>query len=466
MPDYSRLVLYFLCTHPLVKPATPLRDAFKNGQLTVLTQLSQYRKNAHYNATHRRRQNLYALPTAQWQMLAAAPIFLLDTLSAVDDAIDLNADLADEILRIGLASLGLAESPPKQSALNWRGTAQPNDMSKAHSTLRQFYRDWSHEGYSVEVKPLLDVILSDLRSFLPDSTDPASLLLPGAGLGRLLFELCLAGFDVQGNEISYHQLLASNFILNTTQHANQYPLYPFATTFTNVVSRSNQLRRVTIPDTHPATAIAHRLESGGRVGEMNMTAGDFVLSYAGPSHEGLFDAVVTVYFIDTAPNLLRYISTVRNTLKKDGLWINIGPLLWHFDDRVHGQGRNEDSNGDTSEHGHRHDGGDDDDTESPLSHSHSHSHSQPPSETQLHAHPHPHGHLQETTAKDEDKGIAEPGSFELTDDEVLSLLQQTGFVVESHEILDSSLGGYIRDPTSMLQSRYRCSHWVARKSEG
>ncbi len=367
-------------------------------------------------------------------MLANPPFSLLDTLTAIDDAIDHNADLADEILRVGLASFGLEEKPPPTTAsnvdLNWQGKAKPNDLSKAHSTIRQFYRDWSHEGFTLEVKPLLDTIWSDLSAHLPIIGGPPSLcnapdlLLPGAGLGRLVFELSRLGYNATGNEISYHQLLASNFILNCAQHADQYPIYPFANTFTNITSRQNQLKRHTIPDVHPATAISSRLDAGQPVGEMNMTAGDFILSYSTPECKETFDGVVSVFFIDTAPNLIRYVETVWNCLKPGGIWINIGPLLWHFDDRVHG-GDKADADGD------------------------------------------PGG------LNDEDKGIAEPGAFELSNDEVVQLVARLGFEVVRHEILGhdhpadypafrSGLG-YMQDPSSLLQNRYRCSHWAARK---
>jgi carnosine N-methyltransferase len=152
---------------------------------------------------------------------------------------------------------------------------------------------------------------------------------------------------------------------------------------------------------------------------MSMTAGDLVLSYNSPSSAETFNGVVSVFFIDTAPNLFRYISTVYNCLRAGGVWINIGPLLWHFDDRAPG---------------------------------------------------HPDADLIPQNSKEhrtknidmQDQGIAEPGSFELTDEEVLLLLPKMGFEVLQHEILDKELG-YIQDPMSLLQNRYRCCHWVARK---
>jgi len=40
-------------------------------------------------------------------------------------------------------------------------------------------------------------------------------LFPGCGLGRIVFDFACAGYGAQGNEFSYHMLLASNFILNS-----------------------------------------------------------------------------------------------------------------------------------------------------------------------------------------------------------------------------------------------------------
>ncbi|KIX93491.1 uncharacterized protein Z520_10669 [Fonsecaea multimorphosa CBS 102226] len=423
--------------NPLFDDAGPLADPLERRVIfAALDSFHQFRRNAHFNTTHRRRQNLYALPSTQWQMLAAPPFSILDTLNDVDDALDHNADLADQIFHLGLGAFGLPEKPPKDSEMNWQGKAKPNDISKAHSTIRQFYRDWTHEGFTLEVEPLLKTILSDLESSLPAGRQthdqPPSLLLPGAGLGRVLFELALRGFHATGNEISYHQLLASNFILNSCDHANQYPIYPFAHTFTNVVSRANQLKRYTVPDVHPGEAFSARLSAGLPVGEMNMTAGDFVLSYSTPESKETFDGVVSLFFIDTTPNLLRYIETVRNCLKEGGVWINIGPLLWHFDDRAPG--------------GNTDDDGDDDDAETGAEN----------------ARPGSGAKSRQPKPDLEDKGIGEPGSFELTDEEVVLLVSRMGFDVITHEILPTG-SGYIQDPNSLLQNGYRCSHWVARK---
>ena len=115
----------------------------------------------------------------------------------------------------------------------WESHAIPEDMDKAKSTLKQLYRDWALEGHAERercYKPVLDELC--LRFPLNGDVDPSTtsgdggaakqrrrrdeikVLVPGAGLGRLAFDIVCAGFESQGNEFSYHQLVASNFVLN------------------------------------------------------------------------------------------------------------------------------------------------------------------------------------------------------------------------------------------------------------
>ncbi len=58
-------------------------------------------------------------------------------------------------------------------------------------------------------------------------------------------------------------------------------------------------------------------------------------------------------------------------------------------------------------------------------------------------------------------GIADPGAVELTDDEVVALIEELGFIVEHRE--SGIAAPYIQDIESMLHNTYKASHWVARK---
>jgi hypothetical protein len=70
-----------------------------------------------------------------------------------------------------------------------------------------------------------------------------------------------------------------------------------------------------------------------------MVAGDFSECYSGPEDKSTFDVVVTIFFIDTAANVLNYLETISHVLKPNGIWINLGPLAWHFEPEEDSPGR-------------------------------------------------------------------------------------------------------------------------------
>lgn len=381
----------------------------------------QYRRAAHYNITHLRRQSFYALPAAQIELLSSPPFSLPKTFEAVDSAIDANADIAEAILAIGIPTFGLH---PEDEV--WKGKAGPHDLDKARSTIRQMYRDWSAEGAS-ERAASFSPILAALKQYLPQTHatkgHPHRVLVPGAGLGRLVFEICAAGYYVEGNEISYHQLLASNYILNSAGGVGTHTLYPWALNSSNHQTRNNQLQNVAIPDVHPvATLMAAQAEMQWEEPyseRMTMTSGDFCVLYRQPDYAETFDAITTCFFIDTAPNVISYIQTIQHCLKPEGIWINLGPLLWHFESALTPSEREKQRGQGTEQHAHRH------------------------------------------GIENGNDGIGEPGSIELSNDEVVALVERHGFELLEHR--SAGAAGYIQDPASMLHNIYQPVFWIARK---
>lgn len=363
-------------------------------------------------------------------MLSKAPFNVLDTLSAVDDAIDKNADIAESILQSGLAYAEVEKSD-NDSRPEWQGPVLPHNQEKTHSTLRQLFREWSEEGASEReacFTPVIEALNAEYPS--PAQRNHLKVLVPGAGLGRLVFELCYHGYGVEGNEISYHQILTSNHVLNFTQKAEEFELYPFVHEFSNHHTRADQFQKVLVPDIIPGAELEKAWQAQlaeSRKGEstapdlqpvhpfsrLSYSSADFCIAYSEEDHSAVFDAVATVFFIDTAPNLIRYISSVHNCLKNGGIWVNLGPLKWHFD------------------------GGED--SRSPNG---------------------PNA----TSTNSRDTGIAEPGSVELTEDEVLLLVESMGFTVEKHEVMNRE-SGYITNQRSMWHGVYRPSFWIARKTQ-
>lgn len=336
---------------------------------------------------------------------------------AIDEAIESNALLAEHILDAGLVLLDV--SPDDQS---WHGAAKSSDVDKARSTINQVYREWSAEGLPERhacFTPLLEALNSHLSSVPPAERHRYRVLVPGAGLGRLVFEICIAGYTVEGNELSYHQLLALTYILNHTEVADQHRLYPFVSNFNNHLYRSDQLRMVQVPDIYPAAELKADslfLKSELYLSDrMSLTAGDFCSLYMQPKYQDSFDAILFCFFIDTATNVIRYIETVKHCLKPGGIWCNNGPLLWHSETRLDFA---------ANEVGEKN--------------------SAVPASNFSNA------------------SFVEHGSVELTNEEVIALIEVHGFEMLEQKEAPMGASGYVQDPYSSLQHVYRTSSWIAK----
>ncbi|KAK6540200.1 hypothetical protein TWF694_009019 [Orbilia ellipsospora] len=476
-------------------PLQPSCDDEQKVLRGTLASFYLYRRAAHFTFTHRRRRNFYSLPLAHQEVLKS--ISYQSTLDKIDDCIERNAHFAEALLLSGGESFGM----DIRGIDKWKETADQNDMDKARSTMKQFLRDWSKDGERERAEtydPILEAIHRLFGEIKPRCD--VRFLIPGAGLGRLAFEICRRGYKVEGNEVSYHQLIASNFVLNNTMKADEYVLHPFCLGFSHHRSRENQLRAITIPDVHPATELNRVLEfvapeGGHRAPGMyryqpsqyfSMSAGEFVESYNNPESAETFDCVVTCFFIDTARNLMDYLETIRNILAPNGIWINHGPLLWHWEgaDATAAQDPDGKKKGgkslETAE-------GDAEDAETlqlppnntksaflqSLTHSHTHG-----ADSGTHTHSHfefesqagssSQTQTQPTSGLAGGHSHASPngpewrGSLEFTLDEVLALAKLYGF-----NIVEQKTGkvGYIEDEKCMGKYIYEPEFWIAVKTE-
>ncbi|KAF8417139.1 N2227-like protein-domain-containing protein [Tirmania nivea] len=443
----------------------PLSDPAELKALTsTLSSYYLYRRTAHLNLTHQRRKEYWALSRKHREVLeramnGAGESAYLGMLSSLDAAIAENAEVAEGIFASGVGAFG-TQKGKKVKKPWWETHATTEDMDKVKSTLKQFYRDWALEGHAERercYKPVLDELCS--RFPLNEDIDPNEIkvLVPGAGLGRLAFDIVCAGFESQGNEFSYHQLVASNFVLNCTSKVNEFTIHPFIHSFSHHITRQNHLRSVQIPDVHPGhllinhtTTLPQNPYSPSSASSsststpsssppyslpatrFSMIAGDFLQCYGSEGSTNAWDAVCTVFFIDTAPNVIAYVETIYRVLRKGGVWVNLGPLLWHWEGREVPKRSGAASN----------------------------------------------------QAKDEPSGsgrcgIEVGGSVELTLEEVLGVVEACGFKIERRnlageggggDVRDAAKGelgevrtGYIQDERSMLNYEYRAQYWVAVK---
>ena len=118
--------------------------------------------------------------------------------------------------------------------------------------LKNLSRDWSAEAAEERAQshgPIIAELQARLKVPHPsEGRYPPRVMVPGAGLGRLVMECARLGYETEGNEYSYYMLLTSSYILNHATHAGEFDIFPWIHGNNNHTSDANHLRRVPIPD--------------------------------------------------------------------------------------------------------------------------------------------------------------------------------------------------------------------------
>mmetsp|Transcript_13657 Transcript_13657/g.50883 ORF Transcript_13657/g.50883 Transcript_13657/m.50883 type:complete len:458 (-) Transcript_13657:563-1936(-) len=220
----------------------------------------------------------------------------------------------------------------------------PHQQRKVHQTLHSIVREWTTEGEQERVE-CFQPLLEELRRHLPVTPDnllQQKVLVPGCGLGRLVAEIVHAGYRAQGNEFCYQMLLVSDYILNRMGRKRAV-ICPWIDSNCNEMQSGDNLRTVQVPDVVAGDLLQPMLDAESRrarasksegnapgvtIPPFSMTAGEFLQVYK--DHVAEWDAVVTCFFLDTAPRVTTYIALIYRMLKPGGVWINGGPLVWHW----------------------------------------------------------------------------------------------------------------------------------------
>ncbi|XP_072521222.1 carnosine N-methyltransferase [Salminus brasiliensis] len=266
---------------------------------------------------NRAERQFRSLPQKHQQLLSG----FLPNLAKIRRCVDQNYEVLQAIVHNCLHMFENIEYGEEDGARKV-GPSSTFDMDKLKSTIKQFVRDWSEAGKAERDSCYSPLIEEIKRQFPPDLCDVSevNVLVPGAGLGRLAWEIARLGYSCQGNEWSFFMLFSSNFVLNRCEKENALTLYPWIHQFSNNKLSADQTRPVSFPDVNP--------QSLPPDSNFSMTAGDFLEVYTDPD---TWDCVATCFFIDTAHNVIDYIETIWNILKPGGVWINLGPLLYHFE---------------------------------------------------------------------------------------------------------------------------------------
>lgn len=286
----------------------------------VINAFKFYKRHS-INAIHKREEYLNRLPMDHQKLLRKHGY--QNNLDELKEAVETNVKIVNHILADVSEIFENVFQPGNDEATDPRIRPTPFDMDKVQSTLKQIVRDWSSAGADERGKcyaPLLET----LEKHFPNNKENIKVLVPGAGLGRLAWEIAHRGYQCQGSEFSLFMLFASNFLLNKISEVDGYKIHPYIHEFCNNKSSKDQLKSVSFPDVDPGSLPEDA--------KFSMAAGDFLDVFSTPEYVSSQDCVVTCFFIDCAHNILQFVQTIHQVLKSGGTWINLGPLLYHFAD--------------------------------------------------------------------------------------------------------------------------------------
>ena len=197
-----------------------------------------------------------------------------------------------------------------------------------YDVISYIIRDWSIESKK-EREENYNIIINEILKYFPLSSDNLinyKFLLPGSGLNRLGYELCKYGYDIEAIDFLFLNGIFSDYIFNYAKK-DEFSLYAYIDSFCNCWSEESVFKKYSFPDIN-IDLKNNSNDKNQNIGKLKLFIGDFVKLYN--NKKECFDCIITSYFIDTAQNIIQYVEIIYNLLKKGGIWINLGPLLYRW----------------------------------------------------------------------------------------------------------------------------------------
>ena len=319
------------------------QDAESKHWFNVMRILQSYKSYVERGLS-RRHDHLNRLPEHYCNRL---PESSFQIIRDIDQAADCNQQLLTAIVMFQKSQMhhqGIDGSNfPSQTIDNY---ISESDQHRNTAILHSLYREWTIEGKSERESTFVPLI-NELTKYLPVNDSNAyqlNVLVPGSGLGRLPLEITARGYCCQGNEYSAFMAAPANFILNKVSQPGQFTIYPWVDKICNVIRQNDVLQSMKCPDVAAEQVLnsstfyqksmtvkkpnLSNIES--ELPPFSMGIGNFVELYFDGPNKCFWDAVVTCFFLDTAPVVMEYIETISHCLKPGGIWTNMGPLLYHW----------------------------------------------------------------------------------------------------------------------------------------
>ena len=298
-----------------------------------------------------------ALPPAIFELLPELAARTEAQLSAIEANAAFLRSLAEEMQL--LSAEAMAADAFAVDVSDGGDAAAAEVLGEVQALLAQLRREWS-DACADEREESFGACRAALLANLPPAQHAGRrprVLLPGAGLGRLVYELAALGYECLGIESSYFMLLGAHYVLkHLLPSGRAATVYPHCHESANValaahLSRAVRIHAPRLPAAadaavavdaavdDPATGDGATDAMGARASEtalppsecMRLVAGDFVGVAGAAKHEGAWDALVTCFFVDawSGVDLVALFTQAHRVLRAGGVWLNIGPLLYH-----------------------------------------------------------------------------------------------------------------------------------------
>ncbi|BCS21481.1 uncharacterized protein APUU_21913A [Aspergillus puulaauensis] len=262
----------------------------------------------------KRWRDMYKHVPKNQQKLVEQTIGYTRKLNTVEHLFEDNDRIAADVVRHGLEFYDIPRKELDEFIKDMQKEKKGPDRTSVVQGMKHFVRDWSEEGL-FERGDAFKCILDNLAKMDRSEDKPIRVLAPGAGAGRLGYEIdALDGFEVTINEWSMYMNLVHRYAVQVAS-PNSLAYYPYIDWWSHQATTSDMQRAVRFPDWIPSTS------------RVVMVEGDFTTLFS-DSEAGSYDVIVSLFFIDTARNLMAYLENIHRLLKRGGTWINLGPLLY------------------------------------------------------------------------------------------------------------------------------------------
>lgn len=296
----------------------------KEEILTAINLLHSYAANT--LSQNNRRRKLFKLMSWRQQKLCD-DIGYTKKLNSIDKGIKSNQQLLTAIANKYTSKYDLSYSDLQSFQSNRKNASSTN--YRVIEALSHIVRDWSQREPK-ELEPILSYVKEEINRVIPvEERARTCIIVPGSGTGRLAYEIAKWGSKssqslgaVHAVEYSGLMNMVNGFVFDAAE-VEKYEIYPYVHTCSNFLNTASQLRVETFQVNIQKPENLHLHHEDFRKFRLNASS--------------KFDNVIiiSVFFIDTAENVVDYFDTIqylttKNTENnvKNGYWINVGPLKY------------------------------------------------------------------------------------------------------------------------------------------